>query len=99
MRTIVNDLYETVNDCCACCSVQVHQLGCEVVVLLLELNPDQVNLFNWAIDRCYTGSYQLASGCFKAIATVCGNRYAVYVMYPSVAIPRPTTTTTENVGM
>lgn len=54
---------------------QVHQLGCEVVVLLLELNPDQINLFNWAIDRCYTGSYQLASGCFKAIATVCGSRY------------------------
>jgi hypothetical protein len=56
--------------------IQVHQLGCEVVVLLLELNPDQINLFNWAIDRCYTGSYQLASGCFKAIATVCGSRYA-----------------------
>jgi len=54
---------------------QVHQLGCEVVVLLLELNPDQINLFNWAIDRCYTGSYQLASGCFRAIATVCGSRY------------------------
>lgn len=57
------------------CVPQVHQLGCEVVILLLELNPDQINLFNWAIDRCYTGSYQLASGCFKAIATVCGNRY------------------------
>ncbi|KAI3373189.1 hypothetical protein L3Q82_006498 [Scortum barcoo] len=39
-----------------------------------ELNPDQINLFNWAVDRCFTGSYQLASGCFKAIATVCGNR-------------------------
>ena len=54
--------------------LQVHRLGCEVVILLLELNPDQVNLFNWAVDRCFTGSYQLASGCFKAIATVCGNR-------------------------
>lgn len=53
---------------------QVHRLGCEVVILLLELNPDQINLFNWAVDRCFTGSYQLASGCFKAIATVCGNR-------------------------
>uniref|UniRef100_A0A672MUN7 FRY microtubule binding protein n=1 Tax=Sinocyclocheilus grahami TaxID=75366 RepID=A0A672MUN7_SINGR len=52
----------------------VHRLGCEVVILLLELNPDQVNLFNWAVDRCFTGSYQLASGCFKAIATVCGSR-------------------------
>lgn len=54
--------------------LQVHRLGCEVVILLLELNPDQVNLFNWAVDRCFTGSYQLASGCFKAIATVCGSR-------------------------
>uniref|UniRef100_A0A673LFV2 Protein furry homolog n=1 Tax=Sinocyclocheilus rhinocerous TaxID=307959 RepID=A0A673LFV2_9TELE len=52
----------------------VHRLGCEVVILLLELNPDQLNLFNWAVDRCFTGSYQLASGCFKAIATVCGSR-------------------------
>ncbi|XP_023283848.1 protein furry homolog, partial [Seriola lalandi dorsalis] len=52
----------------------VHRLGCEVVILLLELNPDQINLFNWAVDRCFTGSYQLACGCFKAIATVCGNR-------------------------
>lgn len=60
---------------------QVHQLGCEVVVLLLELNPDQINLFNWAIDRCYTGSYQLASGCFKAIATVCGSRYSLVSNY------------------
>lgn len=56
---------------------QVHQLGCEVVILLLELNADQVNLFNWAVDRCYTGSCQLASGCFKAIATVCGSRYKI----------------------
>lgn len=56
-------------------STQVHQLGCEVVILLLELNADQVNLFNWAVDRCYTGSYRLASGCFKAIAMVCGRRY------------------------
>lgn len=57
-----------------CPVLQVHRLGCEVVILLLELNPDQSNLFNWAVDRCFTGSYQLASGCFKAIATVCGSR-------------------------
>lgn len=57
-----------------CPMLQVHRLGCEVVILLLELNPDQSNLFNWAVDRCFTGSYQLASGCFKAIATVCGSR-------------------------
>ncbi|KAL8190927.1 UNVERIFIED_CONTAM: hypothetical protein K2H54_065857 [Gekko kuhli] len=68
-------LYKWLDNILACQDLRVHQLGCEVVVLLLELNPDQINLFNWAIDRCYTGSYQLASGCFKAIATVCGSRY------------------------
>ncbi|XP_034024286.1 protein furry homolog [Thalassophryne amazonica] len=67
-------LYKWLDNILACQDEWVHQLGCEVVILLLELNPDQVNLFNWAVDRCYTGSYHLASGCFKAIATVCGSR-------------------------
>ncbi|XP_053364005.1 protein furry homolog isoform X3 [Clarias gariepinus] len=67
-------LYKWLDNILACQDLRVHQLGCEVVVLLLELNPDQSNLFNWAMDRCYTSSYQLASGCFKAIATVCGSR-------------------------
>ncbi|KAM9436964.1 LOW QUALITY PROTEIN: protein furry homolog [Salvelinus alpinus] len=67
-------LYKWLDNILACHDIRVHRLGCEVVILLLELNPDQVNLFNWAVDRCFTGSYQLASGCFKAIATVCGSR-------------------------
>ncbi|KAJ8280141.1 hypothetical protein GJAV_G00050990 [Gymnothorax javanicus] len=67
-------LYKWLDNILACQDMRVHQLGCEVVILLLELNPDQVHLFNWAVDRCYTGSSQLASGCFKAIATVCGSR-------------------------
>ncbi|XP_075892588.1 protein furry homolog isoform X2 [Nelusetta ayraudi] len=67
-------LYKWLDNILACQDHRVHQLGCEVVILLLELNADQVNLFNWAVDRCYTGSSQLASGCFKAIATVCGSR-------------------------
>ncbi|XP_035478358.2 protein furry homolog isoform X3 [Scophthalmus maximus] len=66
-------LYKWLDNILACQDQRVHQLGCEVVVLLLELNADQINLFNWAVDRCYTGSHQLASGCFKAIATVCGS--------------------------
>uniref|UniRef100_A0A8C5RKR7 FRY like transcription coactivator n=1 Tax=Laticauda laticaudata TaxID=8630 RepID=A0A8C5RKR7_LATLA len=53
---------------------QVHQLGCEAVMLLLELNPDQSNLMYWAVDRCYTGSKRVAAGCFKAIANVFQNR-------------------------
>uniref|UniRef100_A0A4W5PN63 FRY microtubule binding protein n=1 Tax=Hucho hucho TaxID=62062 RepID=A0A4W5PN63_9TELE len=67
-------LYKWLDNILACQDLRVHQLGCEVVILLLELNADQVNLFNWAVDRCFTGSYQLASGCFKAIATICGSR-------------------------
>ncbi|XP_061557909.1 protein furry homolog isoform X2 [Phycodurus eques] len=67
-------LYKWLDNILACHDKRVHRLGCEVVILLLELNPDQSNLFNWAVDRCFTGSYQLTSGCFKAIATVCGNR-------------------------
>lgn len=56
---------------------QVHQLGCEAVMLLLELNPDQSNLMFWAVDRCYTGSRRVASGCFRAIANVFHNRYVL----------------------
>ncbi|XP_038150293.1 protein furry homolog isoform X4 [Cyprinodon tularosa] len=63
-------LYKWLDNILGCQDQRVHQLGCEVVILLLELNSDQVNLFNWAVDRCYTGSHKLASGCFKAIATV-----------------------------
>ncbi|XP_051889343.1 protein furry homolog-like isoform X5 [Pristis pectinata] len=53
---------------------KVHQLGCEAVMLLLELNPDQSNLMYWAVDRCYTGSRRVAAGCFKAITNVFHNR-------------------------
>ncbi|XP_008307519.1 protein furry homolog isoform X2 [Cynoglossus semilaevis] len=67
-------LYKWLDNILACQDQRVHLLGCEVVILLLELNPDQNNLLKWAVDRCYTGSYQLASGCFKAIATVCSGR-------------------------
>ncbi|XP_016144024.1 protein furry homolog-like [Sinocyclocheilus grahami] len=53
---------------------KVHRLGCEAVMLLLELNPDQSNLMFWAVDRCYTGSRRVAAGCFRAIANVFHNR-------------------------
>ncbi|KAG5849714.1 hypothetical protein ANANG_G00074660 [Anguilla anguilla] len=53
---------------------KVHQLGCEAVMLLLELNPDQSNLMFWAVDRCYTGSRRVAAGCFRAIANVYHSR-------------------------
>lgn len=47
-------------------------------MLLLELNPDQSNLMFWAVDRCYTGSRRVASGCFKAIANVFHNRCWIF---------------------
>ncbi|KAM6920931.1 protein furry homolog-like isoform 9-T10 [Xenentodon cancila] len=53
---------------------KVQQLGCEAVMLLLELNPDQSNLMFWAVDRCYTGSRRVAASCFRAIANVFHNR-------------------------
>ncbi|XP_041918938.1 protein furry homolog [Alosa sapidissima] len=67
-------LYKWLDNILVCQDPQVHQLGCEVIILLLELNPENIYLFNWAVDRCYTGSYQLASGCFRAITNVCGSR-------------------------
>lgn len=65
---------------------QVHQLGCEAVTLLLELNPDQSNLMYWAVDRCYTGSRRVAAGCFKAIANVFQNRYPGPTLLPRVRL-------------
>lgn len=67
--------------------LQVHQLGCEAVMLLLELNPDQSNLMYWAVDRCYTGSKRVAAGCFKAIANVFQNRY--YSVFQNFKLPFP----------
>lgn len=61
-----------------CGVLQVHQLGCEAVMLLLELNPDQSNLMFWAVDRCYTGSRRVAAGCFRAIANVFHNRCYIF---------------------
>lgn len=59
-------------------------LGCEAVMLLLELNPDQSNLMFWAVDRCYTGSRRVAAGCFKAIANVFHNRYFSFPSYLTI---------------
>ncbi|XP_045140236.1 protein furry homolog-like isoform X1 [Echinops telfairi] len=67
-------LYKWLDNILDSLDTKVHQLGCEAVTLLLELNPDQSNLMYWAVDRCYTGSKRVAAGCFKAIANVFQNR-------------------------
>ena len=54
--------------------LQIYKLAQETVVLLLEFNPDAQALLDWVIDRCYTGSHEVADGCFNALASVFNNR-------------------------
>ncbi|XP_046735470.1 protein furry [Diprion similis] len=49
---------------------KIYALARETVVLLLEGNPDIGALLDWVVDRCYTGSPQVADGCFLALATI-----------------------------
>ncbi|XP_047109734.1 protein furry [Schistocerca piceifrons] len=49
---------------------KIYQLARETAVLLLECNPDIGPLLDWVVDRCYTGSPQVADGCFLALATI-----------------------------
>jgi hypothetical protein len=50
--------------------LQIYQLARETVVLLLECNPDIGPLLDWVVDRCYTGTPEVADGCFLALATI-----------------------------
>jgi hypothetical protein len=50
--------------------LQIYQLARETVVLLLECNPDIGPLLDWVVDRCYTGTPEVADGCFVALATI-----------------------------
>lgn len=55
---------------------KVYQLARDTVVLLLECNPDQGQLLEWVIDRCYTASPRQADACFLALATIfCAREY------------------------
>ncbi|XP_048776244.2 protein furry homolog-like isoform X2 [Ostrea edulis] len=49
---------------------RIYELAKETVVLLLDFNPDTSGLLDWVIDRCYTGAYEVADGCFNALAAV-----------------------------
>ncbi len=53
---------------------QIYKLAQETIVLLLEFNPDAQALLDWVIDRCYTGSHEVADGCFNALAMVFNNK-------------------------
>ena len=50
-------------------------------MLLLEFNPDAQALLDWVIDRCYTGSHEVADGCFNALASVFNNRYFIHLPF------------------
>ena len=54
--------------------MQIYKLAQETIMLLLEFNPDAQALLDWVIDRCYTGSHEVADGCFNALAMVFNNK-------------------------
>lgn len=54
---------------------QIYYLAKETVYLLLDFNPDVQGLLDWVIDRCYTGSNEVADGCFNALAAVFQTRW------------------------
>lgn len=49
---------------------KIYELAQETIVLALEFNPDVSMLLDWVVDRCFTGSNQVADGCFLALATI-----------------------------
>jgi len=53
-----------------CLFRQIHQLGHDTLVHLLENNANIPSLLNWVIDKCYTGARLVVSGCFKALVSV-----------------------------
>ncbi|XP_055333456.1 protein furry homolog-like isoform X2 [Paramacrobiotus metropolitanus] len=54
----------------------VRNLSQETVTLLLCMNPDTPFLLDWVVDRCYTGSEDVADSCFQALASVfCSRDY------------------------
>ena len=68
-------LYKLLDTMLGSDNAKVHSLGQESVELLLENNEKIPALLNWVIDRCYTGSKGVSSGCFLALANVFCNRF------------------------
>jgi hypothetical protein len=77
---------------------KVCNLAQETVILFLESNPDVGALLDWVVDKCYTGSYAVADGCFLALATIfsareypCDHYTAIInVTLMNTGCPRPT---------
>ncbi|XP_065059033.1 protein furry homolog-like isoform X2 [Rhopilema esculentum] len=75
-------LYKLLDTMLGSDNAKVHSLGQESVELLLENNERIPALLNWVIDRCYTGSKGVSSGCFLSLANVFCNR-----LYPCRLVP------------
>ncbi|XP_031631503.1 protein furry isoform X3 [Contarinia nasturtii] len=63
---------------------KVYDLARDIVVLLLESNPDSGHLLEWVIDRCYTAQPREADICFLSLATVFSAREYPCDHYTSV---------------
>nr|CAD7571631.1 unnamed protein product [Timema californicum] len=63
--------------------MQIYQLARETVVLLLECNPDIGPLLDWVVDRCYTGTTEVADGCFLALATI----FSASIVGDAIVVP------------
>ena len=72
-------LYKLLDTMLGSDNAKVHSLGQESVELLLENNEKIPALLNWVIDRCYTGSKGVSSGCFLALANVFYNRFVYQI--------------------
>ncbi|XP_032237485.2 protein furry homolog isoform X2 [Nematostella vectensis] len=62
---------------------KIHLLGHDTLVRILENNTTCAALLNWVIDKCYTGTKLVVSGCFKALVEV----FTRHNDYPCDMIP------------
>ncbi len=76
-------LYKLLDTMLGSDNAKVHSLGQETVELLLENNERIPALLSWVIDRCYTGSKGVSSGCFLAVANVFCKRYVLHWYFPA----------------
>ncbi|XP_076807227.1 protein furry homolog-like isoform X2 [Clavelina lepadiformis] len=61
-------LYPWLETLLDCGNPRVQMLGKEAIVMLLQQNKDSDALVPWLIDKCYTGSLLVSTGCFCSIA-------------------------------
>jgi len=50
-----------------CSNRHVHDIGRDGIVLLLKRNQGSHSLLQWTLQKCYTGSPLVSTGCFISI--------------------------------